>query len=315
VQVARFDLLILGDANPDLVMHGADVQPAFGQAEHLVDQGVLTLGGSGAIMACGAAKLGLKVTLVAVIGEDLFGAFVRQRLDESGVDTSLLISDPNLATGVSVILSGPRDRAILTAQGTIGELSADRIDRSVFASVRHVHVSSYYLQRRLSLDLAELFDQIHADGATTSVDPNWDPSDTWDGGLADLLPSVDVFLPNEIEALRMARISDREAAAQRLLHPGGVVVIKLGQAGAMAASDEGVLYSAGFGTDTVDTTGAGDAFDAGFLTGWLSRWPLERSLRYANICGSLSTRSIGGTEGQPSPAEADRALAEASVTR
>ena len=91
-------------------------------------------------------------------------------------------------------------------------------------------------------------------------------------------------------------------------------MIKLGQAGAMAASDGGIVYSPGFATETVDTTGAGDAFDAGFLAGKLFGWPLERSLRYANICGSLSTRSIGGTEGQPTPEEVDRALDEASVT-
>src|SRR5438105_12542077 len=129
--MATFDLLVLGDANPDLVMLGPEVEPAFGQAERLVDEGRLALGGSGAILACGAARLGLSVALCAVVGDDTFGAFVRSTLDERGVETSGLIVDPNLSTGVSVILSGPRDRAILTALGTIGELSGERIDRSL----------------------------------------------------------------------------------------------------------------------------------------------------------------------------------------
>src|SRR5207248_11682972 len=114
----------------------------------------------------------------------------------------------------------------------------------------------------------------------------------------------------EVEALRLARISDREAAADRLRHAGSLLVMKLGRSGAMAASDEGVVYSPAFNTETIDTTGAGDAFDAGFLSGWLSGWPIERSLRYANVCGSMSTRSIGGTEGQPTADEADRAAEE-----
>src|SRR5207245_4463317 len=148
-RVAEFDLLVLGDANPDLVMLGSDVEPAFGQAERLVDEGRLTLGGSGAILACGAARLGLRVSLCAVVGDDAFGAFVREKLDERGVDTSGLIVDEELSTGVSVILSGARDRAILTALGTIGDLSAERIDPSLLSSARHVHVSSYFLQLRL----------------------------------------------------------------------------------------------------------------------------------------------------------------------
>jgi sugar/nucleoside kinase (ribokinase family) len=311
--VARFDLVVLGDANPDLVMLGGDVEPAFGQAEHLVEEGRLTLGGSGAILACGAARLGLSVSLCAVVGDDPFGAFVRAALGERGVDTSGIIVDDELSTGVSVVLSGERDRAILTALGTIGDLTAQRIDRSILDSARHVHVSSYFLQRRLSVDLPDLFRQIHENDGTTSLDPNWDPSDRWDGDLMALLPSVDVFFPNEVEALRLARISDRDAAADRLRHPGGIVVIKLGAAGAMAASDEGTIRTPVFAAETVDTTGAGDAFDAGFLTGWLSGWPIERSLLYANVCGALSTRAPGGTDAQPTPEEAGHALTEASV--
>ena len=77
---ADLDLLVLGDANPDLVLHGGDVVPAFGQAEHLVDDARLTIGGSGAILACGAARLGLRAAIAAVVGDDLFGRFVRDGL-------------------------------------------------------------------------------------------------------------------------------------------------------------------------------------------------------------------------------------------
>jgi len=116
------DLLVLGDTNPDLVLHGGDVVPAFGQAEHLVDDAILTIGGSGAILACGAARLGLRVAIAAVVGDDLFGRFVRDGLAEHGVDVSGIRVDPKTPTGVTVVLSGPDDRAILTMPGTIAGL-------------------------------------------------------------------------------------------------------------------------------------------------------------------------------------------------
>ena len=90
---ADIDLLVLGDANPDLILHGGDVVPAFGQAEHLVDDARLTMGGSGAILACGAAKLGLRVAICALVGDDLFGRFVREGLEAAGVDTAGIATD------------------------------------------------------------------------------------------------------------------------------------------------------------------------------------------------------------------------------
>ncbi len=294
----RLDLLILGDVNPDLVLRG-DVEPQFGQAERLVEDARLTIGGSGAITACGAARLGLAVALCGVVGEDVFGRWIRDELAARGVGVDGLTVDPGRPTGLTVVLSKPHDRAILTHPGTIAELSEDRIDRAVLRDARHVHVSSYFLQRRLAPDLPALFDEVRANGATTSVDPNWDPSESWDGGLAGLLTRTDVFLPNAAEVTRIAREGSAEDAIRALARSAALVVAKLGPDGAIAAHGETVLQSAGIPTDPVDTTGAGDSFDAGFLASWLGGDPLQRSLAVANACGSLSTRAIGGVDGQP----------------
>jgi sugar/nucleoside kinase (ribokinase family) len=305
---ADLDLLVLGDANPDLVLRGGDVVPAFGQAEHLVEAATLTLGGSGAILAHGAAKLGLRVGLCAVVGDDLFGRFVREALDSVGVQTGGLVTDASTPTGVTVVLSDDDDRAILTAPGTIPGLREDLIDPDILRRARHVHVSSYYLQGALVPALPGIFERLHDDGISTSLDPNWDPAEQWDGGLLDLLQKTDVFLPNAMEATRMARTSDLDGAIRALATRAGIVVVKIGDRGAMACTQGTVVTAEGYETSTVDTTGAGDSFDAGFLAGWIGGEPLERTLAIANACGALSTRVLGGTEAQPTLAEVLAAL-------
>jgi sugar/nucleoside kinase (ribokinase family) len=293
-----FDLLVLGDANPDLVLTG-DVEPAFGQAERLVDGAHLTVGGSGAIVAAGAARLGLRVGFCGVVGDDQFGGFLRDELEHRGVDVGGLVIDANRPTGVTVVLARPDDRAILTHAGTIADLRIELIDSTRLGRARHVHVSSYFLQRRLAPKLPALFERVRAGGATTSVDPNWDPAERWDGGLRDLLGRIDVFLPNATEATRIADVTELDDAVLALAERAGVVVAKAGADGALAAHGERLVRAPAPSIEVVDTTGAGDAFDAGYLASMLAGDPLKRSLAIANACGALSTRAVGGVDAQP----------------
>jgi len=308
----RLDLLVLGDANPDLVLTG-DVEPAFGQAERLVDEAHLTVGGSGAIVACGAARLGLRVGFCGVVGNDLFGRFLRDELDRSGVDLGWLVVDPDRPTGVTVVLARPNDRAILTHPGTIGSLRVELVDPALLDNARHVHVSSYFLQHRLAPDLPAMFGRVHARGATTSVDPNWDPSERWDGGLRDVLAHTDVFLPNATEATRIADVAELDDAVVALARLAGLVVAKAGAEGAVAAQGDRLVRASAPSIDPLDTTGAGDAFDAGFLASRLAGDPLERSLAIANACGALSTRAVGGVDAQPTMDEVLALLAESDA--
>jgi sugar/nucleoside kinase (ribokinase family) len=308
--VADFDVLVLGDANPDLVLRG-DVEPAFGQQEKLVDDALLTVGGSGAIFACAAAKLGLRAAICSVVGDDPFGRFMVDELTANTVDVDGVSVDPGVQTGVTVVLSRPDDRAMLTSAGTIEALTGARVDRELLHAVRHVHVSSYFLQGGLRPDLPKLFEEVHAAGATTSVDPNWDPSEEWDGELLALLPLVDVFLPNSIEARAITGIDDIDVASESLAGRGGIVAIKFGDGGGMVQRGNGdAARVPGIYVDVADTTGAGDTFDAGFLLGVLQGWPLERSLAFANVCGGLSCRAAGGTQAQPTREEAMARLPE-----
>ena len=174
--------------------------------------------------------------------------------------------------------------------------------------------SSYFLQEALTPELPDLFRKTRAGEATTSIDPNWDPSGLWDGGLLALLPEVDVFLPNEVEALSLARISVMDGAIARLRSSGaGTVVVKTAGHGAVGAQASDFVTVPALPARLVDSTGAGDSFDAGFLAGFLAGEPLRRCLEIGNACGAISTQGIGGTATQPTMVEALEAIERGSV--
>jgi len=302
------DLLVLADVNPDLVVSDTAMEVAFGQTETLVDDAELTIGGSGAIMACGAARLGLRTALAGLVGADQFGEFMVRAVSERGVDVTGVGVDPGVRTGLTVVLARPQDRAILTFPGAIAAMTAERVDAGLLARARHVHVASFFLQDGLVSGLAQLLASARAAGATTSVDPNWDPAQRWDGGLHDLLGDIDILLPNGAEACALAGVADAEAAAAKLAADGPLVAVKLGACGAVAVpAGGGALVRATPPervVDPVDAVGAGDAFDGGLLCALLNGQPLAEALAFACACGTLSMRAAGGTAAQPTLAEA-----------
>jgi sugar/nucleoside kinase (ribokinase family) len=297
------DVLVIGDANPDLLLTG-DAVPEFGQAETLVDGADLVLGGSAAIVACGLARLGVATALAATIGDDLYGGFVRDALVERGVDVRWLRTDPAVATGLSVVLS-VGERAILTHPGTIATTGPEVVDEDLLSDVRHVHSASYFLQPRLAPHLPQVLARARTDGATTSVDTNFDPARAWQG-VRPLLEQTDVLMPNATELLALTGRTDRDEAAAVALDLGCRVALKDGAAGGVLWENPEVVHRASApATTPVDTTGAGDSFDAGFISAMLDGLPGEECLSRAVRCGSLSTRAIGGTAGQPTRAELD----------
>ena len=309
-----FDLLIAGELNPDAIVLSESVAPEYGQVERLVERGALTVGSSGAIVACGAVRLGMRTAYVGVVGDDAAGRFVLDELRARGIDVGACRVDPEQATGLSVVLSNGEDRATLTSPGAMSSLTAGDVSDRMLAASRHLHVSSPHLQSGLRAELAELFDRAHAAGAVTSLDPGWDPAGSWGQGLEGALASTDVFLPNAAEACRFAGAEDPEAALAALADRIETVVVKLGREGAIARrGDEGARARAP-AVEAVDSTGAGDSFAAGFLRGLADGEPLGRSLRLGLACGSLSTRSLGGVDAQPTLGEA-RDLADALPSR
>jgi sugar/nucleoside kinase (ribokinase family) len=300
--MSKFDILVAGEINPDLILSG-DVVPAFGQVEKLVDSAALTVGSSSVIFACGAARLGLKVAFVGVCGADIFGRFMLDEMSKRGVDVSAVRVDPDRQTGLTVILNKGNDRAMLTHTGTIADLRADAVTDDLLRQSRHLHIASYFLQTALQPDLPDLFRRARTLGLTTSLDTNWDPSGRWIGVL-ELLSLADIFLPNENEAIAISQARTDGQALKRLAQHTGTVAMKRGAQGALACRGEETASVCALSGNVVDTVGAGDTFDAGFVYGFLNGWSLEKALWLAAVCGSLSTRAAGGTAAQPTIEEA-----------
>jgi sugar/nucleoside kinase (ribokinase family) len=298
----QFDILVAGEINPDLILRG-DVAPEFGQVEKLVDSASLSIGSSSAIFACGAARLGLKVAIIGVCGDDLFGQFMLDAMKARTVDVSNVIRVPEGQTGLSVILNRGNDRAILTHSGLIDALRASDISDPLLRQTRHLHVASYYLQTNLQPGLPDLFNRAHALSLTTSLDTNWDPSEKWKG-IMEILPLTEVFLPNAAEAMAITGLDDIDLAAEELARHTSVAAIKLGTEGALSVQGKLKSRTSTIPVDFVDTVGAGDSFNAGFLYGYLNGWEMDKSLRLAAVCGALSTRAAGGVAAQPTLEEA-----------
>jgi sugar/nucleoside kinase (ribokinase family) len=310
------DLVVVGDCNPDVLVLGDDVTPAFGQQEKLVEGIWMVVGGSAAITAVAAARLGLSVALVAAVGADPAGNFLLGELSREGVGTAAVAVRDDAPTGMTIALSRGADRAILTSLGAVASLTTQDVPAALLARARHVHISSYFLlEHSLGPGLAALLMAARASGATTSLDTNWDPAGKWgDDHLLAALAHTDVLLPNETEALRITGEPTLLAAAQALTAAGPRLAVKLGERGALCA-DGPVWHRAELPPVTpVDATGAGDCFNAGLIAGLLRGLALPEAAALGCAVGALSTQAAGGTASCPDLASA-LALAQTVTVR
>lgn len=293
--MAAVDLLVIGDINPDVMVTAGELGDAFGQREQIVDHGLLVLGGSATITAVAASRLGARVALAGCVGDDWIGRALVAELTALGVECRVQVL-PGVPTSLTVVVQRGPDRAILTTQTSLGQLDRSLVPDDLLRDSRHVHVGGYFLLPGLWDGLPDLFEVARGAGATTSIDPNWDPSEQWQANLAKTLPVTDVFLPNLAEARRITGQHDTVAAARQLASgSGGTVAVKLGAEGALACQGELTEQVSGLTQAPVDSTGAGDNFNAGFLVGKLRGYSLREAVGLAVACGSLSTQGHGGT--------------------
>ena len=304
----RFDVTIAGELNLDLILYGLPEQLAP-ERELLADRMMLTLGSSSAIVAHNLSALGSKVGFQSRIGDDPLGNIALERLQQGGVDASKVRqASGSTTTGLTVILHHEQWRNILTYSGTIAELSWDDLDLDYLADSQHFHLSSYYLHKDLLPRVGELFQRLKAKGLTISLDTNDDPDDRWEGGLYEVLRYVDVFLPNEREACKVAGTDNVEDAIKKLSKLVPLVVVKLGSKGSLAQRGAERVTSPSQKVVPVDTVGAGDSFDAGFLHEFVRGSDLAMCLASGNRAGALSTTRPGGTEAFRDVTHRDRFL-------
>src|ERR1044072_1295239 len=298
----RPSVLIISELNLDIVATGLRGWPEMG-AEILAQDCELTLGSASAIFAVGMSKLGHKVTFVSHVGRDSFGDFCVAMLKQLGIATNNVARKSGEKTGVTLALSGKRDRALVTYPGAIASLNADCVNDRLLKKHDHVHLTSYYLQKGLQPSFGDILQQAKAFGLTTSFDPNSDPSDRWNSKINSVLKFTDILFVNEREAIKLTKAKTAQAALKMLGAKVPCVVVKRGAKGAIAIQENKLFSGSGFRVKALDTTGAGDSFDAGFLSAYLMKQPLAECLRVGNACGALSAISIGGTSGQPTQAQ------------
>jgi len=299
VNQRRSDVLAIADTCVDLIVDMGEVTPRFGQVEQWVPDYYLEMGGSNCIFACQAARLGLRTALLGYVGDDAYGQLVLRRLRESGVDTRYIQGTSELKTGLGIALNRGGDRAILTCAGTLGAVRPADVTDEFLQSGRHLHLGSYYLLTNLLSAFPQIVGRARQLGLSVSVDTNWDPDETWDRGLEEVLSQADLFFPNEREALAITGASSVDDALSALLERVPIVAVKLGERGVLVGHPGGRAH---VGVEPVvqpvDTIGAGDSFDGGFVAAWLRGHPPEECAAIGNACGRATLTARGGLLGQ-----------------
>jgi sugar/nucleoside kinase (ribokinase family) len=296
--VKAYDVAIVGEIYADHVFSGFAAWPAPGE-EVLASHYLRELGGGTINTACGLSRLGRRTRLIGLVGEaDL--AWFEQRLGQFGVATTGLHVSP-LGTGISISLSMPEDRSFFTYTGANRLLPGLLDDPATLAELRearHVHFAMPLARAQAD----RLLPALRAAGCTTSLDVGFSPAWLADPANLPTCQAVDVLLPNRKEAALLSG-EDTPAAfaawAHRLQLPCSVT--KLGAQGALIVDGQGERVVPPPAIQALDTTGAGDAFDAGFIDAWLDGATIDACVRRACVCGALCATAAGALAALPDP--------------
>jgi sugar/nucleoside kinase (ribokinase family) len=291
----KYDVLVIGELNVDILLNNIDDFPEIGK-EKLARSMNTVLGSSSAIFASNLSSLGKRVAFLGKIGNDLYGNIILCSLDRSGVDISPIIKSDQYTTGATVVLNYGDDRAMITYPGAMEHLTADEVSSELLSQAGHVHFSSYFLQPGIKDGLGPLFKRARDLGLSTSLDPQWDPREEWDFNLAEVLPHVDVFLPNLMELLNISGEKNLNRAVVKLKDLVKQLVVKNGNKGSIGWT-EGIMHEAKpfINNQVVDAIGAGDSFNAGYIKKFIEGHSLEACLKFGNLMGAISTTGTGGT--------------------
>jgi len=298
----KYDVVVIADLCVDILFSG-DVTPIYGQVEQFVDDYSVELGGSAAIFTSQFTKLGGKVGLLGTAGEDFFGNYLIERINGLNIGTEYITRTNQFKTCVGLGLAKQADRAMLTYKGSLNGVTSKLIlDSGILRKTTHLHIVGYYLLDQLQSFWPSVLASLKKEGMTVSLDTNWATGDSWES-VIDILPHVDVFIPNEEEALRISNQTNVVDAGKWLSRLVGLVVVKCGENGAVVFEGDSVSAfdipsSLSAGLKIADTTGAGDNFDAGFLSAWLNGRSIEESVSLGMKCGTSSLSKIGGIAGQ-----------------
>jgi sugar/nucleoside kinase (ribokinase family) len=290
---ATYDLLVAGRPSIDVLFSDLEAWPELGK--DIESGGLGVCAGTSFNTPAAANRIGLRVAYVATIGDDVWSRMIRDEFDAEGLPADFLEVEDRPLPGVSVALNLDGDRGFVTHWG-----SGDAYDARLRARGREVAatIDARHLHAYVDED-PELEGLARRRGMTVSLDAWGGPAWSSDRPLADTLAGADVLFANQTEAAAMTGMDDDERALERLADHCGCVVITRGAAGALGLADGQMRSVPADPVEIVDTTGAGDSFNAGFLAGWLGGLPLEGSLTLGVICGSRAVADYGGYRGCP----------------
>jgi len=291
----KYDLLVVGELNLDLILNKIQSFPKMG-TEIIADEMNLSLGSSSAIFASNISVLGIKTAFAGMIGDDNFGDLVLSSLQDKNVDTSFIKINNKHKTGLTVALNYDEDRAMVTYPGAMNQFSLRDMGAEVFESARHMHLSSIFLQQKLKNDVETLFQKAKQYGMTTSLDLQWDPEGKWDIDFGSLLPLVDVFLPNKSELFAITGIDDVEQSLNSLKDKCNTIAVKMGAEGSVLFNNGSISYHKPYlNTKVIDAIGAGDSFNAGFVFALLNGYQAADCMDFGNLMGAINTTAASGT--------------------
>ena len=295
----KTDVVVVGELNVDIILNEIDSLPVIGK-EIMAGSMAVTLGSSSAIFASNLSALGCRVAFIGKIGKDNFAGVVLSSLEGKNVDTSRIIQSESLATGATIVLNYDQDRANVTYPGAMNEFRLEDIDLEFLSSARHMHFANCFMQPGIRKDLPKLFMKAKELGLTTSLDTQWDPEETWDLPLEELLPYVDIFLPNMAEFQFLSKSNSVGEGIEKLKHFAHYIIIKNGSEGALGWNGSDLVVQPAFKNDRVmDCVGAGDSFDAGFIRDFVQNFPIEKCLETGALTGAINTTREGGTGAFP----------------
>ncbi len=292
-------VLMFGDVNVDIMMGGMESLPVPDR-ETICETYELTVGSSAAICACNYASLGGDVSILGLTGQDENGEFMLRKMRTFGINVDLVRRTSEVGTGVTVNLIHGNNRTQVTYPGTIAAFEGASIDSSIVNEFDHLHFAGPYLQTKFRPHITRLLDLASEAGISTSLDPQWDVTECWEF-MEEWLPRLTYLFLNRDEALSMSKASSPEESIRWLDVKTACALVKLGSEGVMVRVETAVKVVSAFSVEVVDTTGAGDAFDAAFLLGVLDKgMELEEAVRFANAAGARSCTFIGGVNARSS---------------
>jgi sugar/nucleoside kinase (ribokinase family) len=286
-------VIVLGDLNLDIILAGMKDYPSLGK-EIFAETHAMQAGGSAANVASVLAAAGCPVRLFGRLGTDSAGQYVAENLRQGGLDTSTIAWSDRQPTGITVSLTYPHDRMYISRLGTVASTTLDDLPRGYLNPGAHLHLASYFLQAGLRPSVGRLLKEAKEAGMSTSLDPGGDPVRRWDmSGLQECFRYLDWFLPNADEIRAITGMIDLDDAVDAFTGEVAGLVVKAGPQGAILRHQGAIEHYPGIPIEAIDTTCAGDCFDAGFLYGLGCSYSLSDAVALANKYGAEAASCVG----------------------